>query len=486
MSNIQAQIDALAASIQVLDNTVSNVTGNTLSNYNQLSRIVAQQSNIYNTVYFGSGNLSTGNLFTTSNGNINGNLIVNLGNLGIGTALPLAKLDVLGNARISGNLNVDNGAFWIDATNNRVGILNTNPLQALDVVGSANLTGSLFVSNQLNAAYGTNAETELAINYAGYLGGATQFRNTTFFDGKNTAIAKLLGSTGNLGIGTLTPTQKLDIVGSANVTGGYYINDASFDCYITKNQINASFNGTGDDAELAINYAGYQGGATKFRDTTFYNGKNGAISKLLGSTGNFGIGTVSPFQKLDVRGNVYILGQGPTTNGLNINAGFKQNTATNGYVTYDISGTGTHYFGDNLETTGTISAGSPIIPLYNPSALTSNTYIGFHASSLNNTLPSGNSITTIFTISLPAGVWLLEGESDYQGSTSSLRVVGFNTATTPFDTSRSQNLTGTGGIALRVTTVYSLTATTTIYFLVQNGAGTSSSAINNLKYTRIA
>ena len=52
MSNIQAQIDALAGSIQVLDNTVSNITGNTLSNYNQLSRIVAQQGNIYNTIYF--------------------------------------------------------------------------------------------------------------------------------------------------------------------------------------------------------------------------------------------------------------------------------------------------------------------------------------------------------------------------------------------------------------------------------------------------
>ncbi len=58
MSNIQAQIDALAVSIQVLDNTLSNVTGNTLSNYNQLSRIVAQQGNIYNTVYFGLGNIT--------------------------------------------------------------------------------------------------------------------------------------------------------------------------------------------------------------------------------------------------------------------------------------------------------------------------------------------------------------------------------------------------------------------------------------------
>lgn len=75
MSNIQAQIDALTSSISILDNTILTITGNTLSNYNQLSRIVAQQGNIYNTIYYGTGNLTTGNLYVSSTINSNSGFI---------------------------------------------------------------------------------------------------------------------------------------------------------------------------------------------------------------------------------------------------------------------------------------------------------------------------------------------------------------------------------------------------------------------------
>ncbi len=62
MSNVQVQINDLSANIQALETSLTNVTGNTMSNYNQLSRIVANQGNIYNAVYYGSGNINTGNL----------------------------------------------------------------------------------------------------------------------------------------------------------------------------------------------------------------------------------------------------------------------------------------------------------------------------------------------------------------------------------------------------------------------------------------
>ena len=40
-------------SINNLEGNFNAITGNTLSNYNQLSRIVSQQANIYNTIYYG-------------------------------------------------------------------------------------------------------------------------------------------------------------------------------------------------------------------------------------------------------------------------------------------------------------------------------------------------------------------------------------------------------------------------------------------------
>ncbi len=100
--------------INNLEGNFNAITGNTLSNYNQLSRIVSQQANIYNTIYYGTGNLTTGNLSVTSN------------------------------VLINGTLNVDNGLVWTNPINNRVGILNTNPQYELDVKGFANISSSLY------------------------------------------------------------------------------------------------------------------------------------------------------------------------------------------------------------------------------------------------------------------------------------------------------------------------------------------------------
>jgi len=53
------------------------------------------------------------------------------------------------------------------------------------------------ISNQINSGYNYNGSTELAINYAGYLGGTTQFRDTKIFNGKNAPSALFQGSTKN-------------------------------------------------------------------------------------------------------------------------------------------------------------------------------------------------------------------------------------------------------------------------------------------------
>ncbi len=165
------------AAIGNLEGQFNYITGNTMSNYNQLSRIVAQQSNIYNTVYYGLGNLATGNLtvnnsyvingnltlptgnllissgnilstvgnLVMSNGNIsvtNGNLIVNNGNIGIWTSVPKANLDVQGNAIINGNLSIGNGNLFMNRFGN-LGLNTTNPLATLEINGNARISGNV-------------------------------------------------------------------------------------------------------------------------------------------------------------------------------------------------------------------------------------------------------------------------------------------------------------------------------------------------------
>lgn len=80
------QLANIYAAINNLEGEFNYITGNILTNYNQISRIVAQQGNIYNTVYNGLGNLTTGNLTVNNNYNIanvlnTGNLTVNSANL---------------------------------------------------------------------------------------------------------------------------------------------------------------------------------------------------------------------------------------------------------------------------------------------------------------------------------------------------------------------------------------------------------------------
>ncbi len=119
------EIANIYSSINNIQLGLNEVTGNTFSNYNQLSRIVSQQANIYNAVYYGSGNIVTGNLVVNSVANISGNLTLPSGNL------ILTRGNILSTV---GNVQVSNGNVRI-ATGN---LILSN--------GSANINGNLITS----------------------------------------------------------------------------------------------------------------------------------------------------------------------------------------------------------------------------------------------------------------------------------------------------------------------------------------------------
>ncbi len=89
--NYNAEFANVYLSINQLEGNFNSITGNVLSNYNQLSRIISQQPQIYNTIYYGDGNINTQNVTVNYDANIsgnyninNGNLLINNGNLIIG------------------------------------------------------------------------------------------------------------------------------------------------------------------------------------------------------------------------------------------------------------------------------------------------------------------------------------------------------------------------------------------------------------------
>ncbi len=144
------------AAIGNLEGQFNYITGNTMSNYNQLSRIVAQQSNIYNTIYYGLGNLATGNLIINNTYAINGNLSLPTGNLLISSGNILSTV---------GNISMNNGNILMTRgnlimSNGNIGINRSNPKYLLDINGSANVSGDMNVNS-------TNYLTALA-----FLGGS--------------------------------------------------------------------------------------------------------------------------------------------------------------------------------------------------------------------------------------------------------------------------------------------------------------------------
>ena len=202
------------------------------------------------------------------------------GKVGVGTVTPAYTLDVVGNINLSGdfyqggepfvssewtsgvdslyyrsNVEVGTANLFVDTTTSNVGVGTSTPGYALDVVGDINLSGDFYQGGEpFVSSEWTSGVDSLYYRSNVEVGTANLFVDTT---------------TGNVGVGTASPTYKLDVRGTSNV-GALTATIGSF------------------SGDLAI------GTSKLFVDA---------------STGNVGIGTASPDSILHVRGT----GQTSTT-----------------------------------------------------------------------------------------------------------------------------------------------------------------------------
>ena len=174
----------------------------------------------------------------------------------------------------------------------------------------------------------------------------------TFFT--NGAERMRINSSGNVGIGTTSPSAKLEVAGDIRGTESLIVKD------------------TGGTKSLSLlrelNYATINNGA----ETLNYNALNhifltGLNEKMrINSTGNVGIGTTSPGEKLSVSGNSNITGKlaiGSTSSHASYDF-YNQNTSYfNGAVTLDSTFTQTG--GGNSSFSGNVGIGttSPAVSL---------------------------------------------------------------------------------------------------------------------------
>ena len=170
----------------------------------------------------------------------------NGGNVGIGTTTPASKLDVVGDINASGAITAGtiSGSFTGDGSGltgvagiwaengtrdaiyysgGKVGIGTTAPIHAMDINGDTSLATVIMGVGDL---HGTNSLIYLqATPSTVYVNSRRAY--PLAFSVNNSEKARF-DTSGNLGIGTTTPGQKLDVNGSGGFTGDIVLKGASY------------------------------------------------------------------------------------------------------------------------------------------------------------------------------------------------------------------------------------------------------------------
>ncbi len=168
-----------------------------------------------------------------------GGLLVDSANMTFnGTTLTVAGLSNTGNT-ILGDASADTVTVNGTITSNLIFTDNTYDIGAsgatrprniytsgTGIFGGTLFTQSLAIGNariQIRdnsiEEYAANAQSNVVVNYNGYQGGTTQFRDFDIYNGKNGFIATFEGSTSRVGIGNTNPAYTLDVSGTGNFTG---------------------------------------------------------------------------------------------------------------------------------------------------------------------------------------------------------------------------------------------------------------------------
>ena len=277
-----------------------------------------------------------------------GRLVIDTaGNVGIGTAAPGSLLDVNGNASIRGTtylgtslaanlaadatngyirgtsgiafqdaaatsthsyLNTSGGNSYINGVSGNIGIGTTAPIRKLTLSDSASTE---FVIQATGApANQRNGRIRVDDNGKFYIGKLSDTGSV------GTDQFALDMTTGNVGIGTASPSTRLHVQG-----GGLTVSaDATSNSLIT----------LGDSGSSGRTYVLSPGAGTGDRSyLNLYDGTAGAVRLAIGSTGNVGIGTASPGARL----HVYSTGDNRVIVDSN-------DTTASNYTGYDIRGAG--------------------------------------------------------------------------------------------------------------------------------------------------
>lgn len=196
------------------------------------------------------------------------------GNVGIGLLSPSAKVDISGSAVISGDLTIDTTTLKVDSSNNRVGIGTASPLSKLHIADASGYGVQINTTTNLGLI-GSNGESdglrisggipdELTVGGNIYLyGNSHATRAADVAIQSNGTEVLTVDSTGRVGIGTVSPTEKLDVAGNIALTGSVVFEGATADAFETTLSV------TDPTADRTITLPNNTGTVALLGDTTY-------------------------------------------------------------------------------------------------------------------------------------------------------------------------------------------------------------------------
>jgi hypothetical protein len=377
IEDTDSQLDLTSSSVGTWGSSLNFIEGNGATNTNVWS--------IARTTSGGGNNLRFN--FGTNNQHDNDTKMVieSGGNVGIGTAAPVNKLEIQNTTSVAGG--ISKGEYPLQLTNTGT--------------GNTGVTGIAFSSQS------DDTDIKSAIVFKGstngYNRGDIQFLMNSASNNTNVAVdtsaVLTIKDSGKVGIGTTSPDEKLHVLSSTNTVARFETSLTSDMAIELKNSQGSMFFGLGGGEEFAIG------------TDADLNGPNSKF--VVKPSGNVGIGTTSPVEKLDVKdGFIQVSGTGPSGYGYLLNragqdiysirhldSGLTISNETDSRKEMTFNGTGNVGIGittpkNKLDIAGSLGRGIPVTKTANFGvAATENWLIMNGTATITITLPTASSWT---------------------------------------------------------------------------------------------
>ncbi|MDA8816993.1 tail fiber domain-containing protein [Alphaproteobacteria bacterium] len=228
---------------------------------------------------------------------------------------------------VTGDLTVDTNTLHVDSTNNRVGIGTSSPLIPIQLNNYGGIDGN---SNQLiisNNTYYSGGDKAVKSGFSTRIDltnqdGSIRFLNTSASSSADAAITLAermrIDSSGQVGIGTSSPVSPLEIATTnklgSTFTGttngeGLTVTQTNYTAGNYVSLVEAAFDDSGDANPNVRIGAMFDGGGSNlaFGTSNSYGSGITNTAMFINSSGQVGIGTSSPSEKLTVSGSARAL-----------------------------------------------------------------------------------------------------------------------------------------------------------------------------------